>query len=393
MSQYLIPTYARQPLAFVRGEGVWLFDEAGHKYMDAISGIGVCNLGHCHPAVTRTLADQAGQLMHTSNLYRIPTQEALAERLCELSGMQSAFFSNSGAEANEAAIKIARLFGQRKGVSRPTVVVMEGSFHGRTMATLSATANAKVQEGFGPLLDGFVRVPFNDLDAVRALADNPDVVALLVEPIQGEGGINIPASDYLPGLRALCDEQDWLLMLDEIQSGNGRTGDYFACLGDKVTPDVLTTAKGLGNGFPIGACLVSGAASALFGPGSHGSTFGGNPLGCATALTVVETLSDQVIPAVDAKGETLRAALRDRLADVPLVTGVRGRGLMIGVQLDRDCGELVGRAREADLLINVTAGSVVRLLPPLVINDDELRFLVDTLAQVIRDFARDQENP
>ena len=393
MSQYLIPTYARQPLAFVRGEGVWLYDEAGHKYMDAISGIGVCNLGHCHPAVTRTLADQAGQLMHTSNLYRIPSQEALAQRLCEVSGMQSVFFSNSGAEANEAAIKIARLFGQRKGVSCPTVVVMEGSFHGRTMATLSATANAKVQEGFAPLLEGFVRVPFNDLDAVRALGDNANVVAVLVEPVQGEGGINVPASDYLPGLRALCDQHDWLLMLDEIQSGNGRTGDYFACVGDKVTPDVLTTAKGLGNGFPIGACLVSGAASALFGPGSHGSTFGGNPLGCATALTVVETLSDQVIPAVDAKGETLRAALRDRLADVPLVTGVRGRGLMIGVQLDRDCGELVGRAREADLLINVTAGSVVRLLPPLVINDDELRFLVDTLAQVIRDFARDQENP
>ena len=393
MSQYLIPTYARQPLAFVRGQGVWLYDEAGHKYMDAISGIGVCNLGHCHPAVTRTLADQAGQLMHTSNLYRIPSQEALAQRLCEVSGMQSVFFSNSGAEANEAAIKIARLFGQRKGVSCPTVVVMEGSFHGRTMATLSATANAKVQEGFAPLLEGFVRVPFNDLDAVRALGDNANVVAVLVEPVQGEGGINVPASDYLPGLRALCDQHDWLLMLDEIQSGNGRTGDYFACVGDKVTPDVLTTAKGLGNGFPIGACLVSGAASALFGPGSHGSTFGGNPLGCATALTVVETLSDQVIPAVDAKGETLRAALRDRLADVPLVTGVRGRGLMIGVQLDRDCGELVGRAREADLLINVTAGSVVRLLPPLVINDDELRFLVDTLAQVIRDFARDQENP
>ena len=391
--QFLIPTYARQPVAFVRGEGVWLYDENDHKYMDAISGIGVCNLGHCHPAVTRTLAEQAGQLMHTSNLYRIPAQESLAQRLCELSGMENVFFSNSGAEANEAAIKIARLYGSRKQIARPTVIVMEGSFHGRTMATLSATANAKVQEGFAPLLDGFIRVPFNDLAAVEALADNHDIVAVLVEPVQGEGGIHIPANDYLAGLRTLCDRNDWLLMLDEIQTGNGRTGSYFACQGDGVRPDVLTTAKGLGNGFPIGACLVSGAASALFGPGSHGSTFGGNPLGCATALTVVETLSDQVIPAVGAKGETLRAALRDRLADVPLVTGVRGRGLMIGVQLDRDCGELVGRAREADLLINVTAGSVVRLLPPLVINDDELRFLVDTLAQVIRDFARDQENP
>ncbi|MBD3643253.1 MAG: aspartate aminotransferase family protein [Alcanivorax sp.] len=391
MSQYLIPTYARQPLAFVRGEGVWLYDEAGHKYMDAISGIGVCNLGHCHPAVTRTLADQAGQLMHTSNLYRIPSQEALAQRLCEVSGMQSVFFSNSGAEANEAAIKIARLFGQRKGVSRPTVVVMEGSFHGRTMATLSATANTKVQEGFAPLLDGFIRVPFNDLDAVRALRDNPDVVAVLVEPIQGEGGINIPASDYLPGLRALCDEQDWLLMLDEIQSGNGRTGDYFACLGDQVTPDVLTTAKGLGNGFPIGACLVAGKADGVFGPGNHGSTYGGNPLGCATALTVVNTLTDDVVDGVADKGTWLKGAFAQALTDLPMVSEIRQRGLMLGIQLDRPCAELVNRAREAGLLINVTAGSVVRLLPPLVISQTEMQHLVDTLSQVIHDFANAQE--
>jgi len=391
MSQYLIPTYARQPLAFVRGEGVWLFDEAGHKYMDAISGIGVCNLGHCHPAVSRTLADQAGQLMHTSNLYRIPAQEALAQRLCELSGMQSAFFSNSGAEANEAAIKIARLFGQRKGVSRPTVVVMEGSFHGRTMATLSATANAKVQEGFAPLLDGFLRVPFNDLDAVRALANNPDVVAVLVEPVQGEGGINIPASDYLPGLRALCDEQDWLLMLDEIQSGNGRTGDYFACLGDNVTPDVLTTAKGLGNGFPIGACLVAGKANGVFGPGNHGSTYGGNPLGCATALTVVNTLTDDVVDGVADKGAWLKDAFARAFTDLPMITEIRQRGLMLGIQFDRPCAELVNRARDAGLLINVTAASVVRLLPPLVISQAEMQHLVDTLSQVIHDFANEQE--
>lgn len=391
MSQYLIPTYARQPLAFVRGEGVWLYDEAGHKYMDAIAGIGVCNLGHCHPAVSRTLAEQAGQLVHTSNLYRIPAQESLAQRLCELSGMQSVFFSNSGAEANEAAIKIARLYGNSKGIRKPTVVVMEGSFHGRTMATLSATANAKVQEGFAPLVEGFVRVPFNDPDAVAALADNPDVVAVLVEPVQGEGGINIPDAGYLNALRQLCDQNDWLLMLDEIQTGNGRTGHYFACMGDNVVPDVLTTAKGLGNGFPIGACLVAGKAAGVFGPGNHGSTYGGNPLGCATALTVVNTLADDVVDAVNDKGDWLKQAFSSALGDLAMVTGIRQRGLMLGIQLDRPCGELVNRAREAGLLINVTAGSVVRLLPPLVISQDEMQTLVDGLSALIRTFAEEQE--
>ncbi len=389
--QFLIPTYARQPVAFVRGEGVWLFDENGDKYMDAISGIGVCNLGHCHPAVTRTLAEQAGQLMHTSNLYRIPAQEALAQRLCDISGMKSAFFSNSGAEANEAAIKIARLYGNRKGVAKPTVVVMEGSFHGRTMATLSATGNSKVQEGFTPLVEGFVRVPFNDVEAIAALAGNADIVAVLVEPVQGEGGINIPADGYLKALRELCDQRDWLLMLDEIQSGNGRTGHYFACMGEGVLPDVLTTAKGLGNGFPIGACLVAGKADGVFGPGTHGSTYGGNPLGCATALTVVNTLADEVVDDVQAKGEQLKTAFQSALADVALVTEVRQKGLMIGIQLDRPCAELVASAREAGLLINVTAGSVVRLLPPLVISDAEMQILVDNLSAVIRSFANAQE--
>lgn len=391
MSQFLIPTYARQPVAFVRGEGVWLFDENGDKYMDAISGIGVCNLGHCHPAVTRTLAEQAGQLMHTSNLYRIPAQEALAQRLCDISGMKSAFFSNSGAEANEAAIKIARLYGNRKGVAKPTVVVMEGSFHGRTMATLSATGNSKVQEGFTPLVEGFVRVSFNDVEAIAALAGNTDIVAVLVEPVQGEGGINIPADGYLKAVRELCDQQDWLLMLDEIQSGNGRTGHYFACMGEGVVPDVLTTAKGLGNGFPIGACLVAGKADGVFGPGTHGSTYGGNPLGCATALTVVNTLVSEVVDDVQAKGEQLKAAFQTALADVALVTEVRHKGLMIGIQLDRPCAELVASAREAGLLINVTAGSVVRLLPPLVISDAEMQILVDSLSAVIRAFANAQE--
>jgi len=391
MSQYLIPTYARQPVAFVRGEGVWLFDENGDKYMDAISGIAVCNLGHCHPAVSRTLAEQAGQLVHTSNLYRIPAQEALAERLCEISGMQGAFFSNSGAEANEAAIKIARLYGNRKGITKPTVIVMEGSFHGRTMATLSATGNSKVQEGFAPLVEGFVRVPFNDVAAVEALATSNEIVAVLVEPVQGEGGINIPDAGYLQALRQLCDQQDWLLMLDEIQSGNGRTGHYFACMGDGVLPDVLTTAKGLGNGFPIGACLVAGKAADVLSPGTHGSTYGGNPLGCATALTVVNTLTNEVIGDVATKGAQLKAAFQAALADVALVTEIRQKGLMLGIQLDRPCGELVASAREAGLLINVTAGSVIRLLPPLVINDAEMQTLVDGLSAIIHSFANAQE--
>ena len=390
--QFLIPTYARQPVAFERGEGVWLYDQAGERYLDAVSGVAVCNLGHAHPAVTRALAEQAGRLVHTSNLYRIPVQEALAERLCRLSGMEKVFFSNSGAEANEAAIKLARLHGHRRGVDKPVVLVMENSFHGRTLATLSATGNAKVKEGFEPLVEGFRTLPYGDLAALDRALDEPAVVAVLAEPIQGDGGVRLPDDGFLAGLRERCDRHGLLLMLDEIQTGNGRTGSYFACQRQGVVPDVLTTAKGLGNGFLIGACLVAGAATELFGPGSHGSTFGGNPLGCATALAVVDAL-EAVIPEVDAKGERLRAALRDGLADLSMVTEVRGRGLIIGLQLDRPCAELVGRAREAGLLINVTAGSVVRLLPPLIIDDRELTFLADTLIRVIHDFARDLEGP
>ncbi|MCC4308710.1 MAG: aspartate aminotransferase family protein [Alcanivorax sp.] len=391
--QFLIPTYARQPVAFERGEGVWLYDQAGNRYLDAVAGVAVCNLGHAHPAVTRALSEQAARLVHTSNLYRIPAQEALAERLCRLAGMNKVFFGNSGAEANEAAIKLARLHARRRGIEHPVVLVMENSFHGRTLATLSATGNRKVKEGFAPLVEGFRTLPYNDLAAVDAAADDANVVAVLAEPIQGEGGVRVPDDGFLAGLRERCDRHGWLLMLDEIQTGNGRTGGYFACLEQGVRPDVLTTAKGLGNGFPIGACLVAGAATELFGPGSHGSTFGGSPLGCATALAVVETLEREVVPTVTAKGERLRAALRDRLAHLPMVREVRGRGLIIGIQLDRDAGELVGRARQAGLLINVTAGSVVRLLPPLVIDDQELDFLADTLSRVLVEFARDSERP
>lgn len=390
--QYLMPTYARQPVAFSRGEGCWLYDDAGNAWLDAVAGVAVCNLGHAHPAVVDALARQAAALMHTSNLYRIPAQEALAERLCRVAGMERAFFGNSGAEANEAAIKLARLYGHRKGVDNPSIVVMEGAFHGRTLATLTATGNRKVQAGFEPLVSGFVRAPWNDVDAVQRIVEhNRDVVAILVEPIQGEGGVRLPADDYLARLRALCDQHGLLLMLDEIQTGNGRTGSYFACREYGVEPDVLTTAKGLGNGFPIGACLARGVAAELFGPGSHGSTYGGNPLGCATALAVVQALEAGVVAAVHERGEALRNALRAALGELEMVREIRGRGLINGIEFDRPCGELVDLCRERGLLINVTAGNVVRLIPPLVISPQEIDTLVERLAGAVRAFVAAQE--
>lgn len=389
---YLMPTYARQPLSFTRGEGVWLYDSDGRAWLDGVSGIAVCNLGHCHPAVSRALARQAETLVHTSNLYQIDAQARLAEALCQLAGMDKAFFCNSGAEANEAAIKIARLYGHRRGIDVPTIIVLDSAFHGRTMATLTATGNVKAQQGFEPLVAGFVRAPWNDVEALRALArEHNNIVAVLAEPVQGEGGVRVPAADFLPQLRALCDQQDWLLMLDEVQTGNGRTGSYFACNRAGVVPDVLTTAKGLGNGFPIGACLAAGKAVDVFGPGNHGSTYGGNPLGCTTALAVVETLRDEVIPGVHRKGERLVAGLRDALKDLPMVREVRGQGLIVGVELDRDCGEIVALARDNGLLINVTAGRVVRLLPPLIISDAELATLIERVSAAIHAFARQQE--
>lgn len=389
---YLMPTYARQPLSFTRGEGVWLYDSDGRAWLDGVSGIAVCNLGHCHPAVSRALARQAETLVHTSNLYQIDAQARLAEALCQLAGMDKAFFCNSGAEANEAAIKIARLYGHRRGIEVPTIIVLDSAFHGRTMATLTATGNVKAQQGFEPLVAGFVRAPWNDVEALRALArEHDNIVAVLAEPVQGEGGVRVPAADFLPQLRALCDHQDWLLMLDEVQTGNGRTGSYFACNRAGVIPDVLTTAKGLGNGFPIGACLAAGKAVDVFGPGNHGSTYGGNPLGCTTALAVVETLRDEVIPGVHRKGERLVAGLRDALKDLPMVREVRGQGLIVGVELDRDCGEIVALARDNGLLINVTAGRVVRLLPPLIISDAELATLIERVSAAIHAFARQQE--
>lgn len=388
MSDYLMQTYARQPVAFVRGEGVWLFDAAGVRYLDALAGVAVNGLGHAHPRLAAALCAQAGRLIHTSNLYCIPEQERLAERLCRLSGLERVFFCNSGAEANEAAIKIARLHGHNRGVENPAIVVMERSFHGRTLATLSATGSRKVQAGFEPLVTGFVRVPFSDAEAVARLAEHHNnIVAVLVEPYQGEGGINVPQAGYLNRLRQICDSNGWLLMLDEVQSGVGRTGKWFAFQHTDILPDVMTLAKGLGSGVPIGACLARGAAAEAFTPGKHGSTFGGNPLACTAALTTLEVIEQEGLLANAAEvGAYIRQDLTERLQGVAGVREIRGQGLMIGIELDRPCGDLVRRALERQLLINVTADSVVRLLPPLILKREEAALLTATLAELIRDF-------
>lgn len=385
-------TYNRLPVTFDHGEGALLWDTRGREYLDALSGIAVCNLGHAHPAVTDALCTQAGRLVHTSNLYGIAAQEALGDTLTSLAGMDKAFFGNSGAEANEAAIKLARLYGHRQGIKSPAVVVMENSFHGRTLATLSATGSRKVQAGFEPLVQGFLRIPYGDLEALRAVAEHqPDVVAVMIEPIQGEGGINVPPADFLPGVRALCDAKGWLLILDEIQTGMGRTGRPFAYQHYDLKPDVMTVAKALGNGVPIGACLASGSAAELFAPGNHGSTFGGNPLASAAALAVCETLAAQRLwERAETLGVRIGDSLRSVLQDVAGVSEVRGQGLMIGVELDRPCAELVATALDRGLLINVTADSVIRLLPPLVMTDPQADRLVSDLGAIVRDFlARD----
>ena len=381
-------TYRRLPVTFTHGEGAWLWDETGKRYLDALSGIAVCGLGHAHPAVRDALCEQAGSLIHTSNLYQIAAQTELGARLTTCAGMDRVFFGNSGAEANEAAIKLARLHGHHRGIEKPAILVMENSFHGRTLATLSATGNRKVQAGFEPLVQGFVRVPYNDVGAVEtAAANRQDIVAVLVEPIQGEGGINIPAPDYLPRLRAVCDRQGWLLMLDEIQTGMGRTGRLFAHQHTGIQPDVMTLAKGLANGVPIGACLARGVAATVLGPGSHGSTFGGNPLACRAASVVLEILErDHLVDRAARLGKQLQAGFRQALARQAGVRDIRGLGLMIGIELDRPCAELVGQALEAGLLINVTAERVIRLLPPLILEAGQVELLVDQLARLIAAF-------
>ncbi len=381
-------TYNRLPVSFQRGEGAWLWDTDGKRYLDALSGIAVCGLGHAHPAVKEALCNQAGQLIHTSNLYGISQQEKLGEMLTRLSGMDRVFFSNSGAEANEAAIKLARLYGHHKGIENPVIVVMENSFHGRTLATLSATGNRKVQAGFEPLVKGFARIPYGDIESLQQVADNTaNVVAVLVEPVQGEGGINIPAEDYLNRIREICDRNDWLMMLDEIQTGMGRSGRMFAHQHNGITPDVMTLAKGLGNGVPIGACLAKGKAAEVLGPGTHGSTFGGNPLACSAAIAVIDTLeSNKLTERADQLGASLLADFADALEGVAGVEEIRGTGLLIGIELDRPCAELVGRALEQGLLINVTAEKVIRLLPPLILSDEEAQQLVEAVSNLIKDF-------
>ena len=384
-SDALMNNYGTRKITLTRGQGSWVWDDQGRRYLDAISGIAVCGLGHAHPVVTKAITEQAATLVHCSNLYNIPVQEALAEQLHKISGLSKLFFCNSGAEANEAAIKLARLFGHSKGVDQPTIIVMENAFHGRTMATLSATGNRKVQAGFEPLVGGFVRAPHNDLESLHTIAkNNRNVVAILVEPIQGEGGIRVPADNYLPGLREICDQYDWLLMLDEIQTGNGRTGQYFNYQHANLLPDVVTTAKGLGNGVPIGACLAGDKAADLMQPGSHGTTFGGNPLACAAALATVSTILDQnLCQRAATMGNYIKQRLVERLADHPNVVEVRGQGPMLAIEMSEPCPEMVTEAAAKGLLINVTAQSVIRLLPTLIISEDEADQLVQILGELI----------
>ncbi|HZX32859.1 MAG TPA: aspartate aminotransferase family protein [Rhodocyclaceae bacterium] len=385
---HIMNTYARLPVAFSHGEGCRITDTEGKVYLDALSGIAVSTLGHAHPKLVAAISAQAGRMLHTSNLYRIREQEELSDRLAALSGMEEIFFCNSGCEANEAAIKLARYYGHKKGVEVPTIIVMEKAFHGRTMATLSATGNRKTQAGFEPLVHGFLRVPYNDLDAIRNVAEHhPNIVAVMLEIVQGEGGIHLASADFQKGLRQLCDENDWLLICDEVQCGMARTGKWFGYQHAGIQPDIATLAKGLGSGVPIGACLAGGKAAKLFGPGNHGSTFGGNPLACTAALTTIETIEqDGLMARAERIGALLRQGFKESLAGLSGLVDIRGQGLMIGIELDRPCGELVQRALDAGLLINVTADKVVRLLPPLVFGEAEAKELVERLTPLIKQF-------
>ncbi len=391
MSSFLMPTYQPAPVAFTHGEGVWLWDTDKKRYLDAISGISVTNLGHAHPAVTEAIQTQAAKLLHTSNLFTITAQEALAKRLVTLTGMSKVFFGNSGAEANEAAIKLARLYGHQQGKTNPTIIVMEKSFHGRTLATLSASGSRKVQAGFEPLLKGFLRAPYNDIAALQHIAaSSNEVVAVFVEPIQGESGIIMPDDNYLAQLRALCDEHNWLLMLDEVQTGMGRTGELFAYQHTEITPDVVTSAKALANGVPIGACLARAPFGDIFQPGNHGSTFGGNPLACHTALAVLDAMTkNPIFKNTVARGEQLQQGLRAAFEGTPAVVDVRGKGLMIAIELDRPASELRQKGLDQGLLFNITGDNqqILRLLPPLIITEAETDHLLQGLLQLITDFV------
>lgn len=387
---HLMNTYGRQPVAFTHGKGCHLTDTEGKVYLDALSGIAVNTLGHAHPAFVAALAEQAGRLLHVSNIYRVPQQEQLADALAQRSGLAEVFFCNSGCEANEAAIKLARFYGHKRGIENPVVVVMEKAFHGRTMATLSATGNYKVQAGFEPLVSGFLRVPYGDLEALKQVAEHHgNVVAVMLEIIQGEGGIYMASSEYQKGVRQLCNEHQWLMICDEVQCGMGRTGEWFGYQHAGILPDVVTLAKGLGSGVPVGACLAGGRAAGLFGPGNHGSTFGGNPLACTAALKTIELIeAEGLLANAERIGALIKSELAAALKDVPGVVEFRGKGLMLGIELDRPCGELVGRALAAGLLINVTHDKVIRLLPALIFGEAEVRELVDKLAPLVRDFLK-----
>ena len=387
----LMNTYGTPSIALVKGEGVWLWDAQGNKYLDALSGIAVCGLGHSHPSVAKAVAEQAGLLTHCSNYFSIPNQEILADKLCSASGMSNVFFGNSGAEANEAALKIARLHGHKKGIKLPTILVMDNAFHGRTLATLSASGGRRVQAGFEPLVRGFARAPFNDMESLKIVADNNTAIcAILVEPIQGEGGVRLASTGYLRQLREFCDQRGWLLMLDEVQTGNGRTGKYFYYQHSGIIPDVVTTSKGLGNGVPIGACLAHGEAAELMQPGNHGTTFGGNPLACAAALATINTLQDENLSDRAAVlGDRIMAGFKKALADVEHIVEIRGKGCMIGIELNKPCKSLFPAAMAKGLIINVTADSVIRLLPPFVMTDDEADQVVAILAPLIKDFTQD----
>jgi acetylornithine/N-succinyldiaminopimelate aminotransferase len=383
-------TYARLPVTFVHGEGAWLWDTEGKRYLDGLAGIAVNTLGHAHPRFTAALNEQIGKLIHCSNVYQVAGQELLADKLCKLTKMQEVFFCNSGCEANEAAIKIARMYGHKQEIEAPAIIVMEKAFHGRTLATLSATGNRKVQAGFEPLVTGFVRVPYNDLEAIRLVVkNNSNVVAVLIEPIQGEGGIRTLDIEYLQQLRQICDEQNWLLMLDEVQSGIGRTGKWFAHHHTGILPDVMTLAKGLGSGVPLGACLTAGKAAGTFQPGNHGSTFGGNPLACTAGLATLNIIEqDKLMAHADTLGKFMQQGFTTALQDVNGVKEIRGQGLMIGIELDKPCGDLVKLALAKGLLINVTADNVIRLLPPLIMTKDEAQQLLDILCPLIKDFLQ-----
>jgi acetylornithine aminotransferase len=384
-----MPTYGRLPVTFVRGQGAWLWDTENKRYLDVLSGVAVCSLGHAHPAVHQAICKQSETLIHTSNWYNVAAQEQLANKLAEKSGMENVFFSNSGAEANEAAIKLARLYGHQQNQATPAIIVTENSFHGRTLATLSATGNKKIQDGFAPLVEGFIRVPYNDIDAIKlAITKHPNIIAILVEPIQGEGGVNIPAYDYLNHIRAICDEHKLLMMLDEIQTGIGRTGKFLAYQHNQILPDVCTLAKALGNGVPIGACLARGVAANLLTTGKHGSTFGGNPLACAAALAVLQAIDEEdLINQAEIKGQKIHDGLAAALQDNPHVVDIRHKGMMIGIELDLPCAQLTLMALAEGLLINVTNEKTVRLLPPLIMDSEQIDQVITTLPTLINSFC------